>query len=129
MNFFAAAKQLTIRSTGRAWDSSLARRTVEDHGGEIRVEDHAGGGAEFVVSLPAAKEDHAPHPADEDEPGLVLTITDLLKSEGCDVVAETDGESGLGTVRGGGFDLLVLDLDAAAKVRARNLPRFARLGN
>jgi two-component system alkaline phosphatase synthesis response regulator PhoP len=51
----------------------------------------------------------------EDEPGLVLTITDLLQSEGYDVFSQTDGESGLRAARAGGFDLLLLDLMLSKK--------------
>ncbi len=46
----------------------------------------------------------------EDEPGLVLTLTDRLRSEG--YVAETalDGETGLARATGEIFDLIILDL-------------------
>src|SRR5262245_471432 len=46
----------------------------------------------------------------EDEPGLVLTLTDRLQSEGYQVTQATDGESGLSRASGGIFDLIVLDL-------------------
>ncbi len=46
----------------------------------------------------------------EDEPGLVLTITDLLSAEGYDVEAAGDGEKGLAKAASGNFDLLVLDV-------------------
>ncbi|HLJ47044.1 MAG TPA: response regulator transcription factor [Bryobacteraceae bacterium] len=46
----------------------------------------------------------------EDEPGLVLTITDLLAGEGYKVESAFDGETGLAKAAGGGFDLILLDL-------------------
>ncbi len=46
----------------------------------------------------------------EDEPGLVLTITDLLTGEGFDVDSATDGVSGLARAVAGGYDLILLDV-------------------
>jgi len=46
----------------------------------------------------------------EDEPGLVLTLTDRLGSEGYTVASAEDGEEGLRLAREGGFDLILLDV-------------------
>jgi two-component system, OmpR family, alkaline phosphatase synthesis response regulator PhoP len=46
----------------------------------------------------------------EDEPGLIVTISDLLAGEGYDVASAPDGESGLSTASDGGFDLVILDV-------------------
>ena len=46
----------------------------------------------------------------EDEPGLVLTLTDRLAREGYAVENAADGESGLERAVGSPFDLIVLDL-------------------
>ncbi len=46
----------------------------------------------------------------EDEPGLVLTLSDLLSAEGYDVDTESDGNSGFAKALAGGFDLIVLDV-------------------
>lgn len=46
----------------------------------------------------------------EDEPGLVLTLTDRLRSEGYDVTSATDGPAGLAAGLGGPFDVIVLDV-------------------
>ena len=46
----------------------------------------------------------------EDEPGLSLTLSDLLSNEGYEVEAAMDGVTGLDRASSGGFDLLVLDL-------------------
>jgi two-component system, OmpR family, alkaline phosphatase synthesis response regulator PhoP len=46
----------------------------------------------------------------EDEPGLVLTLTDRLQSEGYAVSACHDGEGGLARAAHEAFDLVVLDV-------------------
>jgi len=46
----------------------------------------------------------------EDEPGLVITISDLLAAEGYEVESAGDGETGLAKALAGGFDLVVLDV-------------------
>ena len=46
----------------------------------------------------------------EDEPGLVLTLSDLLSDAGYEVEAASDGESGLARASTGHFDLIVLDV-------------------
>ncbi len=46
----------------------------------------------------------------EDEPSLVLTITDRLTSEGYEVVAARDGETGLAIASSQAIDLVVLDI-------------------
>ncbi|MGH9311601.1 MAG: response regulator transcription factor [Vicinamibacterales bacterium] len=46
----------------------------------------------------------------EDEPGLVLTLTDRLQGEGYDVETVRDGAAGLARASEGGFDLVLLDV-------------------
>ena len=46
----------------------------------------------------------------EDEPGLVMTLTDLLTAEGYEVESATDGPSGLAKALKLKFDLMVLDV-------------------
>jgi two-component system alkaline phosphatase synthesis response regulator PhoP len=46
----------------------------------------------------------------EDEPGLVLTLTDRLESEGCEIETAADGDSGLERASSRHFDLIVLDV-------------------
>jgi two-component system, OmpR family, alkaline phosphatase synthesis response regulator PhoP len=46
----------------------------------------------------------------EDEPGIVLTLTDRLVREGYSVESAADGESGLERATSDAFDLLLLDL-------------------
>jgi len=45
----------------------------------------------------------------EDEPGLVLTLTDRLEAEGYSVETCRDGDTGFKKALSGGFDLMVLD--------------------
>jgi len=46
----------------------------------------------------------------EDEPGLVLTLSDLLAAEGYEVESATDGPTGLAKAANGQFDLIILDV-------------------
>jgi two-component system alkaline phosphatase synthesis response regulator PhoP len=46
----------------------------------------------------------------EDEPGLVLTLSDLLSAEGYEVETATDGPEGLNRALNDTFDLIVLDV-------------------
>ena len=46
----------------------------------------------------------------EDEPGLLLTVSDLLTAEGYDVETAGDGESGLAKATSGKFHLAILDV-------------------
>lgn len=46
----------------------------------------------------------------EDEPGLVLTISDLLMNEGYEVETAQDGEAGLLKATSAPFDLIILDV-------------------
>jgi two-component system alkaline phosphatase synthesis response regulator PhoP len=46
----------------------------------------------------------------EDEPGLVLTLTDRLAREGYEVESTADGESGLERAASESFDLILLDV-------------------
>jgi DNA-binding response OmpR family regulator len=46
----------------------------------------------------------------EDEPGLVLTLTDRLVAEGYDVESEGDAVRGLARGSTGNFDVILLDV-------------------
>ncbi|HMO81451.1 MAG TPA: response regulator transcription factor [Pyrinomonadaceae bacterium] len=46
----------------------------------------------------------------EDEEGLILTLTDRLRSEGFEVVSASEGKSGFELALTGAFDLMILDL-------------------
>ena len=65
----------------------------------------------------------------EDEAGLILTLTDRLRSEGFDVTSATDGEAGLAHALKESFDLIILDvmlpkrngLDVCRDLRQKNV--------
>jgi len=65
----------------------------------------------------------------EDEPGLLMTLTDRLLSEGFAVETATDGEAGLGRALAETFDLVILDVglplkngfDVCRDLRQRNV--------
>jgi two-component system alkaline phosphatase synthesis response regulator PhoP len=46
----------------------------------------------------------------EDEPSLVLTLTDRLAAEGYEVDTAADGEAGIAAALGASFDLILLDV-------------------
>jgi two-component system alkaline phosphatase synthesis response regulator PhoP len=46
----------------------------------------------------------------EDEPGLILTLSDRLKSEGYQLEVASDGEEGFARGLGGDHDLIILDV-------------------
>jgi two-component system, OmpR family, alkaline phosphatase synthesis response regulator PhoP len=46
----------------------------------------------------------------EDEEGLLLTLTDRLRSEGFEVSSAADGAAGLESALSGAFDLIILDV-------------------
>ena len=66
----------------------------------------------------------------EDEPGLVMTLSDRLSAEGYDVQAATDGESGLTRAATEPFEIIVLDgmlprrdgFDVCRTLRQRGIP-------
>ena len=65
----------------------------------------------------------------EDEPGLVMTLTDRLAAEGYEVVSATDGETGLQRASSEAFDVVLLDgmlpgrdgFDVCRTLRQRNV--------
>jgi two-component system alkaline phosphatase synthesis response regulator PhoP len=46
----------------------------------------------------------------EDEPGLAMTVSDLLTEDGYQVELASDGENGLNRAVAGGYELLILDV-------------------
>ena len=65
----------------------------------------------------------------EDEPGLILTLTDRLENEGYEVLSEEKGDTGLTTALKENFDLYILDvmlpnksgLDICQELRKQNI--------
>ncbi len=66
----------------------------------------------------------------EDEPGLSMTLSDRLRSEGYAVDLAADGESGYAAASSGNYDLIILDimlpsksgLDICRDLRQRGIP-------
>src|SRR5580765_3034715 len=46
----------------------------------------------------------------EDEEGLIITLTDRLRSEGFEVTSANDGKKGFDAAVSGNFDLIILDV-------------------
>jgi len=65
----------------------------------------------------------------EDEPGMVLALTDLLEGEGYAVTAAADGDSGFDLARAGKFDLLLLDVMLPGKSGFELCRELRRMGN
>ncbi len=65
----------------------------------------------------------------EDEPGLVVTLSDRLRNEGYDVETASDGKQALGRASAGDVDLIILDvmlpfksgLDVCRDLRSQNV--------
>ena len=134
--FYRAAAVVEAQIQGAGLGLSLVKRIVEAHGGAISVRSAPGAGAAFTVRLPiASSEPREGCPGSsaaqrvpsrnrrqgapllvkrvllvEDEPGLVLTLTDRLSREGYDVQSTSDGESGLARATRETFDLVLLDV-------------------
>jgi CheY-like chemotaxis protein len=108
---------------------TVAYAIVQEHGGRIRVESHAGGGASFYVELPVSAAD-APAknaqttstPAEaaqgasvllvEDEQALAAAVADALVDAGLKVEHAGDGQEALARIRNNHqtFDLVICDL-------------------
>ena len=65
----------------------------------------------------------------EDEPGLVMTLTDRLANEGYAVESRMDGESGLTAALEGAYDLVILDLMLPKKSGIEVCRRMRSHGN
>jgi signal transduction histidine kinase len=50
--FFRVDRSRSKRTGGYGLGLSIARRIVEAHGGSITMENHAGRGASFIVTMP-----------------------------------------------------------------------------
>jgi signal transduction histidine kinase/CheY-like chemotaxis protein len=108
---------------------SIVYGIVQQHAGDVYVENRPGGGARFVVELPivnvpaekASEEAHANERAAtdvpagrilvvEDEPTVAQLIVDVLREDGHQVDAVTDSQEGLNRVSRSRYDLVICDL-------------------
>ncbi len=104
---------------------SVCHGVVEAHGGRIDIEEAPGGGARFLVSLPAAVAEVASSPpADterpkpggrrilivDDEPDITESLAEILALDGHDVDQAHSGRAALSRVENCDYDLILLDL-------------------
>jgi CheY-like chemotaxis protein len=104
---------------------SLCLNIVASHGGQIRIEDTPGGGATFIVQLPAARtSESGTNEAGshvtllpklkillvDDEVELAQTLADLLEPEGHTVEIAANGAVALDKLRKISFDVIISDL-------------------
>ena len=118
----AAARQHGVPGSGLGL--SLVRHVAEAHGGRVSVGAGPGGrGVAFTLHLPLASvetramsDTDGGHPPRarillvEDEPALVLTLTDRLRAERYEVDAVSEGEVALASLGRVSYDLVLLDL-------------------
>jgi CheY-like chemotaxis protein len=130
---------------------ALAKRIVDLHGGQIRVDSEVGTGTTFTVALPVsssyageapavpapAPRRAAPAPSSvgprvllaEDDEGTVLTVSSYLERWGYRVTAVRDGVAALDAAARGEFAILLMDvqlpaldgLEVTRRLRAREL--------
>ena len=107
---------------------AICHGIVAEHSGHIWVENRAGGGARFIIELPALE----PNPPEQDRPaaapgsetgansGSILIIDDetsildstarTIEMFGYRVTTETDGQTALNRLRQQSFDLVISDI-------------------
>jgi two-component system NtrC family sensor kinase len=104
----------------------ISRGIVQEHGGSIRAENVAGGGARFVIEIPyvepvaEAPETRAPAPPvraaglriliADDEDAIRLALGRYLKAFGHEPVATGRGTDALARARTEPFDAIILDV-------------------
>ena len=106
---------------------SMVYSIVRRHGGEIRVESEPGRGATFALTFPVASEPVGAEPESalprarrparvllvEDDPKVLGTLTEILKSVGHTVTAAASGAAGVAAYGPGRFDVVLSNLGMA----------------
>ena len=106
---------------------SMVYSIVRRHGGEIRVESEPGRGATFALSFPVASEPVGAEPESvlprarrparvllvEDDPKVLGTLTEILKSVGHSVTPAASGAAGVAAYGPGRFDVVLSNLGMA----------------
>ena len=114
----------TKSSRGAGLGLSIVHGIVSRHGGSVTVEDTAGGGATFVVSLPSAEGKREgsvirsrPGGSNkyrilvvDDDDQIRSVLSDMLTINGHKTIACADGYAALRAIEKGSFDILITDL-------------------
>jgi len=126
--------------TGTGLGLSVSRQLTAEHGGTLRYEEGAQGGAMFVLALPPCPEGiPAATPqlglppqiqgrrvlVVDDEPDLVVLMMRLLREDGCIAEAALEIEEARRKLGQGAFDLAIIDLDLG-QARGTELLHAAR---
>ncbi len=154
--FYRGADAVARQVHGNGLGLSLVRQIVAAHGGRVTVTTRAGAGSSFTIALPSAEPDQRASRcrqpvADnalvvnetngstalvsrrillvEDEPGLVLTLTDRLVAEGYEVESEGDAVRGLARGSTGQLRRHPARCHAAGWKRLRRVPDAASTWN
>ena len=117
----------TKGEAGSGLGLSMVYSIVRRHGGEIRVESEPGRGATFALSFPVASEPVGAEPESalprarrparvllvEDDPKVLGTLTEILKSVGHSVTPAASGAAGVAAYGPGRFDVVLSNLGMA----------------
>ena len=103
---------------------SLSRTLIEDHGGKLTLERTPGGGATFVVDLPAMSARASVRPVVDtgailagerrilvvdDEPDVAAVLVDLLRLDGYGVDTAANGAEAMARLQEGRYDAILTD--------------------
>ncbi len=117
----------TKGDAGSGLGLSMAYSIIKRHGGEIRVDSTPGRGATFTITLPAVLEPTAPaKPAEpsqprrrarvllvDDDPQVLATLAELLKTLSHAVTPAKNGPAALEVHRPGRFDVVLTNIGMA----------------
>jgi PAS domain S-box-containing protein len=117
----------TKGEAGSGLGLSMVYSIVRRHGGEIRVESEPGRGATFTLTFPVASEPVGAEPESalprarrparvllvDDDPKVLGTLTEILRSVGHTVTAAASGAAALAAYRPGRFDVVLSNLGMA----------------